>query len=108
MFAGEGGGVKIPGWRGAADYAKKNPGKAGLMAGLPAAAGFLGGLAEAGINLANQGYQAIQQRQNPNLKRASYDMLEYSPELAMLIKSQTQMRQLRDARSTEVIRYAYG
>lgn len=108
LFAGEGGGVKIPGWRGAAEYAKKNPGKAGLMAGLPAAAGFLGGLAEAGINLANQGYQAIQQRQNPNLKRASHDMLEYSPELAMLIKSQTHMRQLRDARSTEVIRYAYG
>ena len=108
LLAGKQGGVKIPGWRGAAEYAKNNPGKTGLMAGLPAAAGFLGGLAEAGINLANQGYEAIQQRQNPNLKRASHDMLEYSPELAMLIKSQTQMRQLRDARSTEVIRYAYG
>jgi len=108
LFGGKEGGVKIPGWRGAADYAKKNPGKAGLMAGLPAAAGFMGGLLEGGINLANQGYQAIQARQNPNLKRASHDMLEYSPELAMLIKSQTQMRQLRDARSTEVIRYAYG
>jgi len=108
LLAGKRGGVKIPGWRGAAEYAKNNPGKAGMMFGLPAAAGFLGGLAEAGINLANQGYEAIQQRQNPNLKRASYDMLEYSPELAMLIKSQTQMRQLRDARSTEVIRYAYG
>ena len=108
LGAGKEGGVKIPGGSGAAEYAKKNPGKTGLMAGLPAAAGFLGGLAEAGINLANQGYQAIQARQNPNLKRASYDMLEYSPELAMLIKSQTQMRQLRDARSTEVIRYAYG
>ena len=81
---------------------------AGLPNGLPAAAGFLGGLAEATINLGNRGYQEIQRRQNPNLKRASHDMLEYSPELAMLIKSQTQMRQLRDARSTEVIRYAYG
>ena len=108
LFGGKEGGVKIPGWRGAADYAKKNPGKAGLMAGLPAAAGFLGGLAEGAINLGNRGYQEIQARKNPNLKRASHDMLEYSPELAMLIKSQTQMRQLRDARSTEVIRYAYG
>ena len=108
LGAGKEGGVKIPGWRGAAEYAKKNPGKAGLMAGLPAAAGFLGGLAEGAINLGNRGYQEFQRRQNPNLKRASHDMLEYSPELAMLIKSQTQMRQLRDARSTEVIRYAYG
>lgn len=108
LGAGKGGGVKIPGWRGALEYAKKNPGKSGLMAGLPLTLGGLGGVAEATLNLGNRAFEAIQARQNPNLKTASYDMLEYSPELAMLIKSQTHMRQLRDARSTEVIRYAYG
>ena len=110
LTTGGSGGVKIPGWRGAANYAMKNPLKTGLMGGLPAAVGIMGGAAEAGINLFNQGRQAFQnfQNQNPNLKRASYDMIEYNPELAMLMKSHTHMRQLRDARSTEVIRYAYG
>ncbi len=105
LFAGQRGGIKIPGVGAAAKYTMQNPGATVGMLGMPAAYAMFGGALEAGLNLAGRGYDAIRQRQNPTITRS---LAEYNPELSILLKTQEGMRASRDIRSTEVIRYAYG
>ena len=106
LFAGQKGGIKIPGVGAAAKYTMQNPRATFGMLGMPAAYAMFGGALEAGLNLAGRGYDAIRQRQqNPTITRS---LTEYNPELSILLKTQEGMRASRDIRSTEVIRYAYG
>ena len=108
LFAGQQGGIKIPGVGAAAKYTMQNPGATGAMLGMPAAYAMFGGALEAGLNLAGRGYDAIRQRQNPTNPTITRSLAEYNPELTILLKTQEGMRARRDIRSTEVIRYAYG